>query len=491
MENKFLKVMNNTTYTENGALTNKSTLDPVVDFFFHSGALRQMDEESIVDLFNKSFEKDKNTTLKLLFYTRDARGGQGERRTFRIILEWLATHEWSWFVKNLDLVAEYGRYDDFANVLLSKDVNNEVKNIVLNYLSVQYYKDLQNITSGNISLLGKWLWSENASSVTTKKLAKIVLKSKLFGTPKEYRKNLTKLRQAIKIVETKLTQKKYKEIKYEQVPSLAMTKYREAFRKHDDERFSQYLEQVSKGEKKINASVLYPYDIVRAYGAYCSSKVKNDVLEEQWKALPDYVPAFNGLVVADTSGSMNGLPLDVSISLAIYIAERNKSEVWKNYTIPFSHKARFVEIKGETLNKKINEVFTGDCSNTNLQSVFDLILSRAVGANVPQEDMPKSLIVISDMEFDSGYNNYNSFGWEKTNYEIIKEKYTKAGYELPQLIWWNVADRQIQTPVTIDDNGNLLVSGCSPVIMKFVMANDTQILIDDIINQERYKNISY
>lgn len=489
--NAFINAQNNKTYTENGALTNKSALSGIVDWFFHGAALRhEQNEKRIIGLFLAAFNEDPTKALRTLFYIRDVRGGQGERRVFRIVMRYLADNQKDWVIKNLDLIAEYGRYDDYL-VLLETSCKEEV----IEFLGKQLEKDLQhhfNNELTSISLLAKWMPSENASSQLTKKYAKILLSSGKFGAAKAYRKALSLLRKDLDIVETKLCNKEYSSIDYSKLPSYAALKYREAFRRNDENRYVQYLEDVKAGKKEIKVSTLYPYDLIRKYstqlGGWGSAHVNVDpTVEAQWEALPDYVPEINGLVVNDTSGSMEGLPMDVSISLAVYIAERNKSEVWKNYVIPFSSHAEWKEVKGNTLAEKVASVYTGDCSNTDLQAVFDLILERAKSANVPQEDMPKFLLVISDMEFDDCNYGYT------TNLERIKQRYTESGYDLPTLVFWNVDSRNNQTPATINDKGVILLSGASPAVMKIALegGKDMMKVITDIINRDRYAKIQF
>ena len=489
--NVFINVQNNKTYTENGALTNKSTLSGIVDWFFHGAALRhEQNEKRIIGLFLAAFNEDPTKALRTLFYIRDIRGGQGERRVFRTVMKYLADNQKDWVIRNLDLIAEYGRYDDYL-VLLETNCKEETTE----FLGKQLEKDLQhhfNNELTSISLLAKWMPSENASSQLTKKYAKILLSSGKFGAAKAYRKALSLLRKDLDIVETKLCNKEYDKIDYSKLPSYAALKYREAFRRNDENRYAQYLEDVKAGKKEIKASTLYPYDLIRKYSTQLSgwgdARVNVDpTVEAQWEALPDYVPEINGLVVNDTSGSMEGLPMAVSVSLAVYIAERNKSEVWKNYVIPFSSHAEWKEVKGNTLAEKIASVYTGDCTNTNLQSVFDLILERAKSASVPQDDMPKFLLIISDMEFDCCSSNYT------TNLERIKQKYKDAGYDLPTLVFWNVDSRNNQTPATINDQGVILLSGASPAVMKIALEGGKNMVevIYKIIDGERYARIQY
>ena len=479
--NRFMEVMGNgnMTYTNKGALTHKSSISSIVDFFFHGAALRSEDNHKrILDLFKEAFKEDPTTALRILFYTRDIRGGQGERRVFRVILRNLAFEQSDWLIKNLKLIPEYGRWDD---LFVLKD--SPVESHMITFIKQQFITDMDNCFNGNsVSLLAKWMPSENTSSADTRALATYV-RTNLGYTSRAYRKSLSMLRKAIDVVERKLSAKRVDQINYAHVPSKASLKYKKAFMKHDEERYKAYLDSVNKGETKINAATLYPYDLVhKAMYEY------NNTVEALWKNLPDYVEDLCGLVVADTSGSMHGRPMEVSISLAMYIAERNKNEAWKDYFISFSSQPKFHKIKGNTLYERMQSVKLGDMATTNLQAVFDMILVRAIHHSVPQEDMPKILLIVSDMEFDEACSN-NSL----TNFEMIRNKYESYGYEMPTVVFWNVNSSNTQSPITIDERGAVLIGGCSPVVLKYSLGSCTSPLqmVHNVTESNRYKNIVF
>lgn len=482
-----MKNIDNTTLTDNGCLTNVSTLNKNLDFFYMAPTLRNKNESILLNLFKKALAEDKTTALRILFYIRDIRGGQGEREVFRACLLYLANNETNWLKNNLNLISEYGRYDDLLILLKSK-----IKDTVLNHIKAQLDEDLKNYEDNkNISLLAKWLPSENSQKLCNKQYYNLLIRSKLFGTHKQYRQIISKLRMYLNILETKLCNKDYSDLDYSKLSGYNIFKYKKAFTRNDNAKYIAYLDSVEKGEIKINSNVLYPYDLVRGYITESNwnnplSNKKDNTIEAQWKALPDYVPEINGLVVCDTSGSMIGLPMCVAMSLAVYIAERNKSATWKNCVIPFSHNAKWQTITGETLLDKLNSIYTGDCSDTNLEAVFDLILSRAIYFNVKNIDMPKQLLIISDMQFNSNKHNLTSL-------DMIKQKYLNAGYTLPQLVWWNVNSKNTNTPATINDDGSILLSGCSPAVLKIALSSKDSMLevMNKIINADRYVNIIY
>jgi hypothetical protein len=471
--NKLVQTLGNTTLTENGAVTNKSTTSPLLDFFGLGAALRTRTEVDIVALFEKAFNESELLALKTLFYIRDVRGGQGERRTFRIILKWLANNHPNIVKKNFLNVPEYGRFDDLLVLL-----DTPLKDHLLDYIDEKLSED---VTAERPSLLAKWLPSINTSSKETVAQARVIAK-RLGLNEKTYRKTLAKLRKKLDVVERKMCANKWTSIKYQNVPSRASTIYRKAFARHDQDGYTEFLQKVEKGEAKINAATLYPYDIV----GRISNGEDDKTLDLQWKALPDYLAEnpHKGIVVADTSGSMMGLPINVSVSLAIYFAERNVGP-FKDVFLTFSSSPTFHTLNGRTISEKVKNLDSGGWGqSTNLQATFELILNTAIRHKVPKKDMPEVVYIVSDMEF-----NYCTQG---TNLDGIKEKYKAAKYKMPKLVFWNVNARNNQAPVTVDDKGTCLVSGASPSILKTVLSGKTMTpygVMLETINAERYNAV--
>lgn len=479
------------TYTENGAITPTNTGSSIIDFFFHSAAMREANVNRITDMWDKAFKEDPQTALRILFYVRDVRGGQGERRVFRIIVKHMLSNKdtLEWLCDNAKLIPEYGRWDDLI-YLTYEGRGTKFEEVGISIIDTTLCNDYTTIknNSNNVTLLAKWMPSENASNPNTKEMAKYFIK-KLQFTSRNYRKVLSAIRNHLRIVETNLTKKDYESIDYSTVPSKANLKYRKAFLRNDNKRYTEYLDKVNSGESKINASTLYPYEIVSRFTYWFTpSKEEAETLNTLWNNLPDYVDDLNGIVVADTSASMMGRPLDVSVSLAMYIAERNKNKAFKDYFISFSSRPKFHKINGNNLNERCNSVQLGDVSNTNIQAVFELMLNRAKEYNVSIEDMPKFILIVSDMEFDEASSN-NSL----SNFENISRQYQNAGYPMPTLVFWNVNSRDNHTPVTINDRGVVLVSGCSPVIMKYALTACTNLMdiVKNVTESDRYSNITY
>jgi hypothetical protein len=331
--------------------------------------------------------------------------------------------------------------------------------------------------------------SINASSADSKRLGRLFAKS-LGLNERQYRKFLTALRSQIKIVEQKMCAKEWTEIDYEHLPSRAGFMYRKAFAKQDATRYAEYLSAVEKGEKKINAGTIYPYEIVEKYLYKGGSQDKT--IDLMWEALPNYMEGqeLNGLVVADVSGSMccmGGIPMAVSISLAMYIAERNTG-IWKDKFITFSNRPEIQTIVGNTIGDRIYNLSRADwAGNTDLKAVFESVLNAGIKNDVPDAEMPKKLIIVSDMQFDVACASN-----KRTNFEQIQKMYRKAGYEMPQLVFWNVNAIGGNVPMTIHDTGTCLVSGCSPSILKSVLSGKTITpvqVMNDAVYAERYDKI--
>lgn len=472
----------NKTTTENGALAYKSTRSAVLDLFAQGGAMRAQSDQAMKTLFSKAFAEDETLALKTLFYLRDVRGGQGERRFFKVALDYLAIHNKSALAKNLHLIAEFGRWDDMLH-LLDTPVRSEVAKV----LRRQLEQDAVNVPS----LLGKWMPSENASSETTKRHARILMKE-FDMKPRVYRKMLSQLRAQIGIVETLLTQKEYAHIEYDKLPSVAGMKYRTAFFRNDEDRYKAFLDSLEKGDVKVNAGTLYPNDIVgKIMRSYYTTSHEVQLFEGQWKNLPDYIGenAQNSLVMADVSGSMSGTPMEVSIALAMYIAERNKG-VFHNHFMTFSGNPQLVQIQGKDIVDKVRNIESADWKmNTNIERAMLKILNVAIEGNVPADEMVQKLYIISDMQFDQATSvarpNENMF-------KALARKFEQHGYKLPNIVFWNVRATD-NTPMQMNDLGVQLVSGYSPSILTQLLNADGKTPYDfmlDVILSERYAKVT-
>ena len=489
---------NETCLTENGAIAYHTTGKKLLDLNFAVASLRSASEQTIVDKFMDAYYENPTLAMRWLFYCRDVRGGLGERRLFRVVLKHLAQNLPDVARSVFNFAPEYGREDDIWCLL-----GTNLKDNVIEAIEHQLQEDKRNMSDGkSISLLAKWLPSENASSKTTKAYATII-RNGLGMTSKSYRQMLSQMRKYIDVVERKMSAKQWGEINYEAVPSRANLIYNGAFLRNDEERRRAYLGALSKGEAKINASTLFPHDIVHKYNVgryswdYAVGKT-DAALEALWKALPDTVKGNdNTIVVADGSGSMTirvgntGVSaLEVANALAIYFAERSSGE-FKDKYITFSHSPQLVDFSNaQTLREKIQIALRhNEVADTNIEATFDLILKTAVNNHMSQEDMPKNVLIISDMEFNqaTGYRHASN----ETLFKTIENKYAAHGYKLPRLVFWNVNSRTGAIPVKENELGVALVSGFSPNIVNMVMSNklDPFECLLDVLNTERYDPI--
>ncbi len=484
----------NRTYTENGAVTLVSTYSDCLDLFATVGALRKASEQEILNRFIRAYTEDPDKAMKIIFFARDIRGGLGERRVFRIVMTYLAAHEPASVKKNIEYFGEYGRYDDLLSLM-----GTPCEKDMLAYVAKQFAKDVEALRAGeSVSLLAKWLPSVNASNAETVVMAKKIARS-MKMTDRDYRKAVVELRAKIRIIENNLREKDYS-FDYSKQPSKAMFKYRAAFMRNDSERYGEFINKVSKGEAKLNAKTVMPYELVDPFltGGWWSgrsfmrdiSAEEKSVLNATWESLPDFGGNQNAIAVVDTSGSMycssNPRPASVALSLGLYFAERNKG-LFHNHFIEFSHDAKLIEIKGETFADRLRYIASfNEIADTNIESVFDLILKAAVKNHLPQSELPATLYLISDMEFNSCVRNAGA-----TNFENAKKKYTARGYKLPNVVFWNVQSRNRQQPVTMNEQGVALVSGCTPRLFSMVASGniDPYSFMMEVVGSERYEKI--
>ena len=484
----FLKNDNNLTYTENGGTAYNSTQSFCLDLFFKAGAMRNSSPNEIADTVIRAFAENPDTAMKIVFFARDARGGLGERRFFRIAVAALVDFAADSIRKNIPLFAEYGRYDDLC-VLIGTPLENDAAA----FIKIQLNKDIEAMCSGGkASLLAKWLPSVNTSSKNTRNNGRRI--AALLGMCEpEYRKTLSALRRYTDILENRLREKDYT-FNYEVQPSCAMFKYRSAFIRNDGDRYAQFLNKVQNGDAKLNADRLFPYDITRAALNRNISAEEKLSLNAAWNSLPDLTAAKheNAIAVIDGSGSMTcgiGIrPIDAALSLGIYFAEHNSGR-FANHFITFSRNPRLVEIQGSDIVEKTRFCNTfNEVANTDLEAVFTLILRTAVKNNVSECDMPSKIYIISDMQFDHciiGGNDLPLF-------ESMRKLYHDNGYILPEIIFWNVNSRCDAMPVTRSETGAALVSGYSPAVFDMMIGGECspEAVMNRVLSSERYAPVS-
>ena len=442
------------TLTENGMTTNSSSLNHCVNLFFQIGAMRGASKEKLFAKVSKAFNEDPLTTIKIIFWTRDVRGGAGERQIFRDCLLWLCDNHREVLNNNIHLISEYGRWDDVLTLVGTMNCWESALNLVKTALD---NKD---------GLCAKWMPRKGKKANIIRRYLKL--------SPKQYRKLLVGL---TNVVETKMCAKDWSSIEFSKLPSLASSRYQKAFMKNDEERYEEYKRALVDGKTTINAGAVYPYDVTKSikFGG------ERDVAQAQWESLPNYMEGISERVlpVVDTSGSMtnpagnngNVTCMDVSTSLGLYISERNEG-VFKNAFITFSSKPKLQLLEG-SLADRLTQLERADWGmSTDLQATFKLILDQAVKHNVSESEMPTKVLILSDMEFDEAISdNYDKVtDWNPTAQEMIKGMYEEAGYKMPGIVYWNIQSRQDNVPTRFDEMGTALVSGFSPSIMKSILS---------------------
>jgi len=485
--NTFMSNLSNATnigLTTNGAYAHRTTNSAVYDMFATGGAYRQRKDDDCILLFKNAFEENAELAMKCLFYLADCRGGQGERRFFRVCYNWLANVYPEVAKKNMEFIPEYRRWDDLIYSLVETPLEEDM----ITMLQVQLNLDVQSKTP---SLLAKWMPSENASSKETKRVANII-REKIHMSHKQYRKLLSALRQRINIVERLMSENRWDEIEFDKIPSKAGLIYKNAFARRDI--IAKKYETFAKSaDTTVNATTLYPYDVVKQ-AASALSPVDRAMVEKYWDNLPDYLNGapLKMMCVVDTSGSMTWgnssvRPIDVAVSLGMYCADRIGG-AFHNHFITFSRSPELVKFEGVDFADKVRRVIRrNQCENTDLLKTFALVRNIAKRSN--PEDIPNTLVVISDMQIDSG-SYFRSKNAVLTEMESERIRWAAEGLKIPHLIYWNV---------NATGNANILdaspdvsyVSGCSPVIFKQILTGKTGWdLCLDAITADRYAQIT-
>ena len=470
--------------TENGAVTHSTSNSASVDFFFKIGALRGAAEDMIINAFWKAFNTNPLIAMRILFYARDVRGGQGERRVFRTILKTLANGGPSseWLKQNLACIPTYGRFDDLFEL-----VGTPLQNEALSFYGVA-------LQAGD-GLAAKWAPREKSSKANVATL----LRKHMGLTPKAYRKMLVT---STDVVENKMCAQQWDTIEFSSVPSCAMRIYRKAFERNC-KTYAQYIQNLAAGNEKVNSSTLYPHQIVRSIGA-ASSPEEKILLNEMWNSLPDYLEGNqrNILPIIDTSGSMttpiakgSESCMDVSVGLGMYLAERNRG-IFRDKFITFSSTPSLQDVQGENLWNRVQSIQSASWGmSTNLKAVFDLILQAAVSNNIKSDEMPEMVLIISDMEFDVANRDYDHgrTNYHATNANVINSEYQRLGYKAPDLVFWNVQARSdANVPVKHNELGVALVSGFSPSIMKQLLSTESltpESIMMSVVSSDRYSAV--
>ena len=458
-------MFSNDSVTNNGAVTHSTAGNYCIDLFFVAGASRNMSEEDIIKAFIRAYREDRLTAIKILFWARDARGGAGEKRFFQVIMRSILISFPDIYDQLAIHIPTFGYWKDIF--IIERPTEN-----TLNWLLHQLREN------ENANLLAKWFPRKGEWFVAMHKYLNL--------SAGAFRRKLTSMSNT---VEQKMCANEWETIQYSTVPSVAGKRYSKSFHNHDGIRYQSYISDVMDGKQKMNASVLFPSDIVHKITNISWGEDENlQAYDAMWKSLPNFMEGCTEriLPICDVSGSMMGTPMEVSIGLGLYISERNEGP-FKDLVLTFSEEPQFHTVHGNTISQRVVGLRQANWGmNTDLTKTFRVILDRAIAGNVSQEDMPTKLLIISDMEFDQACGR-------QTNFDSIKVMYAEAGYEMPGIIFWNVNGRLGNVPVKTNTPNTALVSGFSPSIIRSILGGDELsplAVMMKTINADRYKCIS-
>lgn len=462
--------------TENGANTYTTTGDPVLNLFALGGSYRNRTEEDCINLFKQAFLAEPRLAIKALMYLRDVTDGAGERRFFRVVYKWLSQNYPEWALAILYLIPVYGRWDDvFAALNTGTSVEGTVWIMIMNQLR-------EDMKSDTPSLLAKWLPSENTSSLKTRSLA--TRTRKMLGlTSKEYRKMLSELRGKIKVLERTMSANQWDQIDFSKIPSVAGFRYAHCFRARP-ETATRYALFMADKHTHVNAKALNPQAIVHSVFL----GVGDAEIDKYWNDLPDYYLGKEepGIAVVDVSGSMTGTPMEAAIGLGAYVAKKAKGP-FKDHFITFSTRPSLVKMQGDSIKEALLDMKQADWGfSTNIEAVFELLLQTAIKNHTPQNEMPKTLYIFSDMEFDDAC--CISSCDRDTLLESIKKRWNAYDYDMPRLILWNLDARNDTIPIV--GGSYSYISGFSPSMISAVLSgkNGRELMLEKL-NSERYEPV--
>lgn len=508
--------MDNLTLTENGALTYRTSGSALVDFQARATELRYANREVLMDAARRAYMEDPILAVKLFFQTGDIRGGKGERAIFNGCMDYLASYHPAMALEVLPLIPEYTRWDYLVRLSVSE--NEMVAKSATKLVCDQFHADLETVRSAkegeaaHVSLLGKWMPSLQTKKAQDKAVVRHFLRA-LKLKERDYRHALSQLRACLNVIEKPMSSKDYDAIDMEKMTSQQQLRYHAFLQRAMSERRHAYIQAVLRGEAKMNASVLNPIDICHEYyhdyknyflGMRKNLKIQeNEDLEALWSLLPDRTSGNgNTLVVRDGSGSMTrplghgstATMLEAATAMTLYCAERLTGPL-KDKFITFSSCPRLIDLpEHASLKDRLKHVCQYDeCSNTDIEATFDLLLNMAVKEGLSQEDLPSYLLILSDMEFDEARSSYrfflDDFDDEKdpysrqTLFETIRKKWTDAGYQVPTLVFWNLNGSRTTFPEIDSENGVIYLSGFSTSELAMVMSGQYE-MTEDVTVEE-------
>jgi len=435
----------------------------------------------------KAWLEDPLTTIKILLHCRDCRNGKGERLIILYALIWLRRCKPITYLKNLSNFIKVGYYKDLLNIVKEAELDGQSimgseDMIELEVFAEKLIEDEINCDNKNpISLSAKWAPTEKHADDREYEFAKrlaflIYPDDKVTCSLKKYRLLLKKLRSNINIVENLMSHDRWTEIDYSKVPAKSHLLHTEAFKKHDSERYEKYICDLKEKKTEIKSTGIQPHELVKPFLNGYMKLENEETIQCQWndmvQKLRETMKMDGILPLCDVSSSMDGEPMNVCIALGLLVSELMTGP-FKDMIMTFESEPRLMKIKGVTLSERIHEVSELPwCGSTNLTAAFEQILNNAIMMRCSQEQLPKVLIIFSDMQFNEACENDVS---ERTVYEDAKKKFEENGYKLPSIIFWNLRSTHNSFPVSMNEQGVVLLSGYSAQLLKLIQEDPLNI----------------
>lgn len=440
-------VIHQETTTTNGMRARQSTSNANLDYFFRAPASRGSD---ILPWFMAAFVEDRALALRITQWMRDARGGAGERQLFRSVLVFLTTYDIDAARALMHKIPEIGRWDDLL--------------VIEGPLKAEAYALIATALRSGNGLCAKWMPRQGSKATE--------LRQSMGLSAKQWRQTLVRLTH---VVEQQMCAGEWDAIEFAHVPSVASARYRKAFDRHTHN-FAAYVQALSQEQQTIHADVVYPYDVLKHINLSTMSASEIAHVIAQWQALPNFIGDASILPMVDVSGSMYSpvsaslQRIDVAVSLGLYMADKN-SGPFKDTFLTFSTESQLMHLEGNIIEKMVQMQRSHWTLSTNLAGALDVVLQTAVTHGVAQADMPRMLLILSDMQFDAHYMLTSSPDqiYSPSALELIAAKYAAAGYEMPFVVFWNLNGAYQNAPVVFDATGVAMVSGFSPAILKAIV----------------------
>lgn len=520
MSNSFTTALENpvvTTKTEYGETVFLRTGNPFVDWLNLQSRVRDDKQmrpnyhydrsnlnplETLKNTFAKMYDSNPLWARRLAFASYNIRGGNGNRSHFRVALRYMVNNDLEYVIKNWQHIPHFGRWDMLIELHeMLEDVNSrsafDLQNTIVRYCAYNLATEYKNFSDGNPqnSLIAKWMPSHSTKKKYHKKFVTLLIKE-LFGSynaqnEKRYRKMLTEMRNELRIVETFMSNNNWREVSFENLPGVALRKYIKAWERHLPTEWQNYLQDVEDGKKSMNATTIDFVEMFKVavkrntYGFTALDKTPaNAMWENRNKASGmTFVP------VVDMSGSMysdrmGGLPLATAMTVGLHVAEMNVGD-FHNVLFTFAETPKVVRVQDEqTFSQKLNALFNSRVGySTNLYRVFELYLNTAKRSDVKIEDLPKGILVVSDMEVSMGDKSGENV-WNK-----IEKMFAKEDMPMPHMVWWN-ATTNSKAVVKAFNKHCTVVSGSSPTLLRYIAYGDDPLdAVIKIVNDPMYEMI--